>query len=202
MEFIVLASAHFVALLSPGPDFFLILRSGIRLPRRHGMALCCGISVGGGIWILLAILGIESLRGFDMLVRILRYVGSGYLIYLGVMLLSAKPGPDISEEEVFPQENAKVIDQFKIGFLSAFLNPKNIIFYLALFTSIVSSETPVAVRVLYGAWMTLVVLVWDSALLILVGRSRRIFQSSGWRGNLERISGLALTGFGIVLPFT
>ena len=32
MEFLLLASAHFLALLSPGPDFFLIMQASLRLP--------------------------------------------------------------------------------------------------------------------------------------------------------------------------
>ena len=32
MEFLLLASAHFLALLIPGPDFFLKIQASLRLP--------------------------------------------------------------------------------------------------------------------------------------------------------------------------
>ena len=40
MEFLLLATAHFLALLSPGPDFFLIMQASLRLPLRYGFAIC------------------------------------------------------------------------------------------------------------------------------------------------------------------
>ncbi len=54
--FPALALSHFVALLSPGPDFFT---DGLRHPlspaRRVG--LCVGIAAGNGLYIVLAIIG-------------------------------------------------------------------------------------------------------------------------------------------------
>ncbi|NQY33853.1 MAG: hypothetical protein HRT37_02570 [Alteromonadaceae bacterium] len=41
MEFIFLASDHFLALLSMGPDFFIIIQTVLKKPLRH--AFCVSI---------------------------------------------------------------------------------------------------------------------------------------------------------------
>jgi len=42
MEFILIAAAHFLAFLSPGPDSFLILQISLRLPLRYAISVCGG----------------------------------------------------------------------------------------------------------------------------------------------------------------
>ena len=46
--FLALALAHFVALLSPGPDFFLLVGYAARYRVRGSAGLCVGIAVGNG----------------------------------------------------------------------------------------------------------------------------------------------------------
>lgn len=60
--FPALALAHFVALLSPGPDFFLLVGYAVRYRMRDSTGLCVGIAVGNGLYILLAIIGWGILR--------------------------------------------------------------------------------------------------------------------------------------------
>ncbi|MDU7100590.1 MAG: LysE family translocator, partial [Enterobacter sp.] len=44
--FLALALAHFVALLSPGPDFFLLVGYAARYRLRGSAGLCVGIAAG------------------------------------------------------------------------------------------------------------------------------------------------------------
>lgn len=55
--FLALALAHFVALLSPGPDFFLLVGYAARYRLRGSAGLCLGIAAGNGLYILLVIIG-------------------------------------------------------------------------------------------------------------------------------------------------
>lgn len=199
MEFLFLASAHFLALLSPGPDFFLIMQASLRLPLRFGFAICTGIALANGIYLLLAVIGFEAVRETSWLFSTLKYLGASYLLFIGVMLLRApKKKPGTQEESSFLQiENMQ--RQFFIGFMSAILNPKNIIFYLSLFTAMVSVETELLTRCLYAMWMMSVVFIWDCAVVMTIGRD----QVKKWLGDcifyIEKLSGAALTGFGILL---
>ena len=65
--FLALALAHFVALLSQGPDFFLLVGYAARYRVRSSAGLCLGIVAGNGLYILLVIIGWSALRQFTWL---------------------------------------------------------------------------------------------------------------------------------------
>lgn len=201
MEFLCIAIAHFLALLSPGPDFFLIMQASLRLPVRYGIAICLGIGCANGLYLALAVVGLEMVRELSWLSIILKYCGGGYLVFVGVMLLKA-PSRTVSTKEPAGFLHLQHLGrQFLIGFTSAILNPKNVIFYFALFTGMVSEQTSFLIRCCYGLWMTLMVIVWDCGLVVFLHHwdmktrlGRGIFY-------VEKCSGAALLFFGLVLPF-
>ena len=201
MEFLLLASAHFLALLSPGPDFFLIMQASLRLPRRYGFALCSGIAIANAVYVIFAVIGLEVVREMPWFFSLLKYLGGAYLLFLGVMLLRTplQSFDNRSNDPFLQVEN--VNRQFLIGFMSALLNPKNAIFYLSLFTVIVSDQTVVFTRCLYALWMVSIVFFWDCCVVMAIGRD----VVKRWLGSsiyfIEKISGAALAMFGIFLPF-
>ena len=199
MEFLLIASAHFLALLSPGPDFFLILQAALRLPLRYAFLVCAGIAAANGVYLVVAVLGLETVREMDTLMRLLKWLGGGYLVYVGFMLLRA---PQRSLDAGAPASALHVPGvgrQFMVGFLSAIFNPKNAIFYLSLFTVLVSAETSLEIRVLYALWMVAVVLVWDMGVAGAFGRERVKQLLGRWVFRIEKVSGLLLTVFGVLL---
>ncbi len=202
MEFLLIATTHLLALLSPGPDFFLVLQAALRLPRRYGLAICAGIALANALYLALAVSGIEIVRELDWLMNLLRYLGAAYLIFLGIILLRASPPQTIDAETSNFITAPHLGRQFAVGFLSAILNPKNAIFYLSLFTLMVSPDTSFTTRCLYALWMTLVVLLWDAALVLTIGHRRIRTHLGAAVFRLEKLAGIMLTVFVAVLPFT
>lgn len=203
MEFLLIASAHFLALLSPGPDFFLIMQASLRMPIRYGLALACGIGAANGVYLLVAILGLEIIRDLGWLMTLLRYLGALYLIFLGIVLLQSA-GTKIEEHRqadnfLLRQHLGR---QFLVGFTSAILNPKNCIFYLSLFTVMVADSTSFVTRLLYGFWMTGVVTVWDGALVSVLGKNSIKKRLGAGVHVVEKIAGAMLLLFGLLLPLT
>ncbi len=199
MEFLLIASAHFMALLSPGPDFFLILQTAIRLPFRYTSALCLGIAVANGLYLCCAVGALGVVREMVWLMNMLKYIGGAYLLYLGILLLKA-PVQSLSDQATGPfLFEKKRSRQFVVGFMSALLNPKNILFYFSLFTVMVSPKTSLQVRVLYGLWMVSVVLVWDLFLAAVLGNVAIKKWLGRWLFVVEKIAGCMLALFGILL---
>ena len=201
MEFIYIATAHFLALLSPGPDFFLILQASLRLSHRARLALCAGIAAANGLYLALAVAGVEILRQVPGLLLATRYLGALYLLWLGILLLRA-PRPDLEKEK---GARANGDDhpgrQFTRGLLAALLNPKNAIFYLSLFTVMVSPATGMIRRGLYALWMTAVVLCWDGLLVLFLGSRPVRLRLQGAVYVLEKGAGAMLAIAGLTLPF-
>ncbi len=202
MEFALIATAHFLALLSPGPDFFLIMQASIRLPIRYCIAICAGIAFANAVYLICAVAGIEAIRQMQWLMSMLQYLGALYLVFIGIMLIKA-PRQQLHEKQ--PRnflQTESVLHQFVLGFLSGILNPKNAIFYLSLFTVLVSEQTGLTSRCMYALWMTSVVFFWDCTVALALANTsikkfmdRTIFY-------IEKVSGVMLAIFGILLPFT
>jgi threonine/homoserine/homoserine lactone efflux protein len=73
------------------------------------------------------------------------------------------------------------------GLGSALLNPKNALFYLALMTALLGPDVTLLQQATCGVWMVMVVLVWDLALVSLMGCVVQKLSRSLWW--IERTAG-------------
>ena len=166
--FPALALAHFLALISPGPDFFLIVGHGLRRRLRGSAFICLGIALGNAVYISLAIIGWAGLQQHPKIYRVIELAGCAYLIWMGLMLWKASRSPLRLD-----QAGAKALSpgrQLAAGLGSALLNPKNMIFYLSLMTVIIGPAATLNQRLACGLWMASVVLLWDLLLATALSR--------------------------------
>ena len=195
--FPALALAHFVALLSPGPDFFLLVGYAVRYRMRGSTGLCVGIAVGNGLYILLAIIGWGILRQLPLLFTIIELLGALYLLWIGSLLIRRRPqtltGADA--RSTCPGFGKQLL----LGLGSSLLNPKNALFYLALMTALLGPSVTLLQQTMSGIWMTSVVLCWDLLIVMFIGLpqiQRRLTRGILW---VERIAGGVLIIFGCAI---
>ncbi|WP_407935875.1 LysE family translocator [Cupriavidus necator] len=195
-QFAMVAGAHALALLSPGPDFFLVVRSALLHGPRRASGVCLGIALGNGVFIGLALAGFAAMRDYPPLFAALQWAGCAYLAWLGWRLLRASGELSLPQTDAAsPAAPASWLAQIASGFLSAVLNPKNGLFYASLFSVLAASRTPPAVQLAYGAWMFAVVLGWDLLVAYGIGhpavaaRFGRVGRSVRW---VERLTGAIL----------
>lgn len=193
--FPALALAHFVALLSPGPDFFLLIGFAIRYRLRGSAGLCVGIATGNALYIVLVIIGSSALRQFAPLFTAIELLGALYLLWIGSHLLRSRP--QTLAITYTQQQCPSWRKQCLLGLGSALLNPKNALFYLVLMTALLGPEVTLLQQSVSGIWMVLVVLLWDLALVTLIGLpavQQRLSRSICW---IERSAGAVLIVFGV-----
>ena len=195
--FPALALAHFVALLSPGPDFFLLVGYAARYRMRGSTGLCVGIAIGNGLYILLAIIGWGILRQRPLLFTVIELVGALYLLWIGSLLIRSRPqtltGADA--RSTCPGFGKQLL----LGLGSSLLNPKNALFYLALMTALLGPSVTLLQQTMSGIWMTSVVLCWDLLIVMFIGLpqiQRRLSRGILW---VERIAGGVLIIFGCAI---
>ena len=195
--FPALALAHFVALLSPGPDFFLLVGYAARYRMRGSAGLCVGIAFGNGLYILLAIIGWGILRQLPLLFTIIELLGALYLLWIGSLLIRSRPqtltGADA--RSTCPGFGKQLL----LGLGSSLLNPKNALFYLALMTALLGPSVTLLQQTMSGIWMTSVVLCWDLLIVMFIGLpqiQRRLTRGILW---IERIAGGVLIIFGCAI---
>lgn len=199
VEFSALALAHLVALLSPGPDFILIIGSSFQQGYRKTLWVCLGIAIANGVYILLAIGGFSLLRESTLVFWGMKLIAAGYLFYLGIQLIKASKRTVCIDGADGKTSEVNIAQMFMRGFLSAILNPKNAIFYLSLMALIVSQETSITIQLIYGFWMFSMVLLWDVLVAWSIGNPwvREVLDKHTWR--IERVSGTLLMLVGVVI---
>ena len=197
MEFLILATTHFLALLIPGADFFMILQTSLRKSKAESILLCVGIAFAHGLYLGFAIFQIELIRQSDFLMPLIQLLGGGYLFYIGFMLLKSKKesSNEIKVKSFF------IKSDFLNGFLTAFLNPKNAIFYLSLFGALVSPSTPLPIKLLYGLWMVSVIFIWDSMIALLLNKEAIKKRFFSYLYIIEKVAGAVLLFLGLKLIF-
>lgn len=77
-----------IAVVSPGPDFLLVLRTSLQKGRSHGYATALGIAAGTAVWITVTITGLTSLlHAYPTLNQFTRLAGAALLGYFGIRIL-------------------------------------------------------------------------------------------------------------------
>ncbi|UJF24933.1 LysE family transporter [Suttonella sp. R2A3] len=171
-QFTLLAIAHFLALMSPGPDFAVIISQSVRHGRRLGIITALGIGCGIGVHVAYTLLGIGILlKSHLWLMWTAKLLGAGYLLWLSWHLLRARPATSpIQDTACTMPDTLSAKKAFWRGFLTNATNPKATLFFLAIFTTVVAPSTPLTVQAFYGLWMCITTALWFVLVATLFSR--------------------------------
>ncbi|WP_318241896.1 LysE family translocator [Arthrobacter pullicola] len=191
-----MAAAHFLALLIPGVDFFLIARSAVSSGWRAASGACLGIALANGIFIAAAFSGL-SLVSHPTLLGIIQTAGGLFLTYIGIAFLRSSIRISVVSGPAPPGSTWG--RSLGLGFASGLLNPKNALFYVALAAGL--SNAAAGELLLYGAWMFAVVLVWDLFVAVALGTDRALAALSRFLPWVTKAAGgfLVLLGTGMII---
>ena len=203
MEFLTVALVHLLAVASPGPDFAVVVRESVAQGRRAGSWTALGVGCGIFVHVAYSLLGIGLIVSQSIvLFNLFKWLAAAYLVYLGWRALRARP---MSLEPV-DTANAAVARTawraFVIGFVTNGLNPKATLFFLSLFTVVISPDTPLLVQAGYGVYLAGATALWFLlvAWLFSRGRVRAGFARMGhW---FDRLTGAVLIGLGARLALS
>jgi RhtB (resistance to homoserine/threonine) family protein len=189
-----------LAVISPGPDFAIIVRNGLRYGRRLGLATALGIASGVCVHTTYTLMGLSYvLAACSWAMEGIRYAGALYLIWLGIS--SFLPRKRETEQKC-PVENipsASFKMAFRQGFLCNVLNPKTMLFFLALFTQVISPATSLPVKIGIGIFISLTHLMWFALVVVMLTNSRTEKFRKQWQHYLERAVGMGLFVLGVKL---
>lgn len=190
-QFFTLTSIYLLALLSPGQDFFLIVKHSLMHGYQKAWWACFGIASGNALYIMLATIGHNFISHYPHIVSFIEIGGLLFLIYLGCLLLFA-PNPNI--ETSLHVKSKMAIKLFLQGLSSALLNPKNILFYFSILFTIVEPKTALHVKLFYGIWMVGLLVIWDMGIAMIFGNAKAL-KLLPYLYPLQKLIGLGLVGF-------
>ena len=150
----VIVSVTFLVMVSPGPDMVLVIRNTLISGRRAGLQTSTGILLGNLVHITYCVLGIglvisQSIVAFSML----KYAGAAYLIYLGIMSFRSR-AKVLDTAEIQGTRTNKA--WFVQGFVNNLLNPNGTLFYLGVFTVVITPDTSASAMLVLICTMMLV----------------------------------------------
>lgn len=200
-EFLLVAFVHLLAVMSPGPDFAIVIRNSVSLGRQTGLLTATGVGTGILVHVGYSLLGIGLIVSQSVwLFNLMKWLAAAYLLYIGVRALRSQPqsaATDGIQIETLSPRRA-----FMQGFITNGLNPKATLFFLSLFTVVISPQTPLAVQAGYGLYLAAATGLWFClvAMLFSHARVRRAFTRMGhW---FDRTMGLVLVGLGLHLALS
>jgi len=140
-----------LCMLSPGPDMILVMRNTLTGDRRCGGLTAFGVLTGNMFHIGYCTLGIALLLSQSPVAyNVLRVASAIYLVYLGVQSLRSG---DTSKVEPSASAGRRPTNAYWQGLVNNVLNPKGSLFYLGVFSQLITPEMSFAQTALLIAVM-------------------------------------------------
>jgi RhtB (resistance to homoserine/threonine) family protein len=161
-QFLKVAVAHLLAVVSPGPDFAMVVRQSLSHGRRAAVWTAVGIGSAILVHVTYALLGLGILlRTNPAAFTAVKVVGAAYLAWIGVKALRSRPRTSLGAPlPGAPVAAPSVGSAWTTGFLTNVFNPKATLFFVAVFASLMDPATPRLVQAAVGAWMSLTTMAW------------------------------------------
>ncbi len=187
-EFLTVAIVHLLAVASPGPDFAVMVRQALCQSRRNALITALGIGAGILVHVTYSLLGIGLIIQQSLvLFSILKVVGALYLTWIAIQCLRSKGGSIHVDTSTTVRQSS--LAAFRLGFLTNALNPKATLFFVSLFSVLISPQTPIAIQTGYGLYIAVATGLWFTLVAVFFAqpRVRRAFSRFGhW---LDRMMG-------------
>ncbi|MBA4749353.1 MAG: LysE family transporter [Alphaproteobacteria bacterium] len=202
-DFLKITVIYVVVLVTPGPDFTLVIRNTLTNNKKMGLYTAFGSATG------IIVHGSYTLLGMGVLVQRkplifngVKMLGALYLMYMGWRCVRSPShmGDAYTQNST---EHAKKLTPFqawRMAFLTDILNPMLIVLFLAIFSTVIRPETPPLIQSLFVLQVTFLSFLWFSlvALFFSSNHVRSFFTRLGlW---FDRVAGgiLFLLGLKIV----
>tara|TARA_B100000315_G_scaffold124724_1_gene114698 strand:+ start:115 stop:744 length:630 start_codon:yes stop_codon:yes gene_type:complete len=185
--------ACFLGAVSPGPSLALVIGNTSSQGRTYGVATSLGHATGIGLWAVLTAIGIAEVivETSGLLVGVQSF-GACLIAYIGFRTLIAGDGLSVRQTDTSPNHPGIVLRAAGEGFLISLLNPKIVLFFLAIFSHLVHPDASwiqtgfigITAWLIDAGWYITVALTLTSTGMIRFLEDRATF--------ISRISGVSL----------
>ncbi len=196
--YLMFVAASAAIVIVPGPTVTVIIANSLRQGTSAGFLNIAGTQAGIIMMILILAAGLTTIVNMlSVLFEIVRWLGAGYLIWLGLKLWCAD-GSLASPSNKDKAERSRA-SFFWQGFLVIWSNPKALVFFGAFIPQFVDPTAAAFPQVvLLGLTFMAVATIFDGGYALAAGRAGALLSKNNIRW-LERISGTCLIGGGIWL---
>ena len=165
-ELIMLSFVCAMGAISPGPSLAVVIRNTISGGRFQGVMTGIGHGIGIGLYAFMAVMGLSSLLlSNEKLFIIFQIAGAIILFWIACKMILNKPS-NLIDKEQFSKKG------FIQGFMIAFLNPKILVFLVAVFSQFIKSDINSLDRFIIAIMASIIDMGWYVLVsLLLAGTS-------------------------------
>lgn len=176
-----------VGCCQPGPSLAVMVDQTMKGGRQHGIYTALAHGAGVGCYALLAALGLAlALQQAPVLFDVLRWLGAAFLLFLAYNALTAPTEFVRGESEVSVKEGVLT------GFLTAFLNPKLAIFFLAVYTQFIGESSTLLQKLGMAAVSMGVDALWYVVVAVMVSHPAVIERLEHSANVINKVFGVLL----------
>jgi threonine/homoserine/homoserine lactone efflux protein len=199
---ITYVAASVVIILAPGPAQALVLARSISDGKQSGVMTALGLNVGTIFHAVAAAFGLSAILASSAVAfTIVKYIGAGYLVYLGVKALLTR------QPQITPTGAASVNSRqaFARAVVTGILNPKVAIFFLAFLPQFVDARRGLVFLqfLILGLILAALDILYESVLALIASAIGKWLTNNQafarWR---QKITGAVLVALGIRLALT
>lgn len=193
-----LAVIHTVALISPGPDFAIMVKIATQQSQSTAIAAAVGISIAILAHTMLSLTGVSLLiKSSHTLYLLVQIVGASYLAWMGFGALraglavlakrkasaSTNAGTNIDAIETAKVEGAAFVvgglagamsrrQGFLTGLYTNLLNPKALVFFLTLFSALITPSVTTSTKIAAAILLLLLSLAWFGFVAVMLSKAQ------------------------------
>jgi threonine/homoserine/homoserine lactone efflux protein len=198
--FLAVCLLHLMAAISPGPAVLMSARTGVTEGLRTGVFLATGIGIGGVIWAMAALFGLNLVfQAAPALLWVLKIAGGLYLIHMAWAMWQGADQPLVMTDSRPPRS---ALSAFRLGLITQLANPKPAVLFAAIFVGTVPQGTPLWV---YAALLTVVFLnetLWNTLVARLFSFERSKATYISLKTLIDRSFGSLLALLGVKIALT
>jgi threonine/homoserine/homoserine lactone efflux protein len=184
---------------TPGLDWAYSITAGLR--QRSFVPAVAGLCGGYVLHTVLMVAGLAALlAGMPGVLGWITVAGAAYLLWLGVSTLRSWRGASFSAEAAVGNPASSQFRTFLQGMGTSGINPKGLLFFVALVPQFVSPEASLPVPVQSGLLGLTFVLLAAAVYTCVALLARRLLQSRpGAARKITLASGIIMVALGVVL---
>ena len=195
------ASIWSIAVITPGPNFFITAQTTIKHSRSAGIFVVLGTCTGTIIWSLAGYFGITYLFiAAPWIYTTLKVVGGSYIIYLGIRLIINSCKSNTQLDIHLENSQSNFLNWWK-GLITNLSNPKTAMFITSLFASVLPKEPTIFIGIFIVTLMVVISLIWYFFIVLLFSSNKVSNYYNRMQKWLEGFAGIIFLAFGAKLIF-
>jgi threonine/homoserine/homoserine lactone efflux protein len=192
---------HVLAWFTFGPSMVLIIRNSLVYSRKTGIYTAVGIMISNFIHVTYSVVAIIFLTSISPISIIIKFLGAGYLTYLGIKTILKKPHAKNNEIKKEDETDISKWRGIRTGFITNILSAKASLFFIAIFGTVISSGSPLWVIIFLMIAMPILSLVMASmwAIIFSYNKAKSIYNKH--QGIVNKFLGATLILLALLIVF-